>query len=196
MRTVVLFLFVILLKSHAFADSRFSHNHDDLFCEDAILFGFKLGPQVTRYTSVQNRATLLTIRGGTRAVGGAALKFVYGLPRIEFDLFWNVRGGLNTGESLYAISLPVSVKFPIDLGNSVDLELGGGAQPDLVAFEPGPHRQWLYGAFGTAGISVDYTDFVFDFEIRYNVGIKNLAEEIVGGRPIDLQILGGILWIF
>lgn len=180
----------------AYGVSRPGHKHEDLFGEEDLLIGFKLGPELTGYTPVETGTATIDVQSSMRALGGVAFDFIYALPRFEIDVLWNVRGGVNTSENLYAVAIPILAKIPWEVGVGTDLEFGVGYEPDFVMFGNMQHRRLLQGLLASVGLAVDIQDFVFSFAVRYNHGLDTLADEINGARPRDTQMIGGLLWHF
>ena len=192
----LLALCLLLLCDPAHAKARPGHVHWDLFGEEDILMGFKAGPQVVGYTAIQTSTAIIDVQSSMRASIGTSVQFVYAVPRFEFDFLLNTRGGINTRESLYSVAVPVILKFAAEGDKDVDFFAGPGIQPEFVLFGFEPHSGFIYGVLGTIGLSADLPPFVFEFELRYVVGISNIADSLNGARPRDFQMLGGIMWHF
>lgn len=178
------------------AVARPGHKHEDLFGEEDLLIGFKLGPELTGYTPVNTGTATIDVQSSMRALGGVAFEFIYAVPRFEIDVLWNVRGGLNNSDSFHSISIPILAKLPWEIDTGVDLEFGVGYESDFVMFGDQPHRRLLQGILGSVGIAVDFETYVFSFAVRYNHGLDTVADDINGGRPRDTQMIGGMLWHF
>lgn len=190
-------LCLLFFSSQAMAVARPGHDHEDLFGEKDLQLGFKLGPELTTYTTIQQaNGTIIHIQPSVRFSGGGAVKFIYSFPRFEADFFWNARGGLNTSDTYHSLSVPVLVKLPLELEKYVDLEGGVGFQTDQIMFGADPHRTWMFGVLASVGLSVDFKEFLFEIEARYNVGMQNITQDINGASPRDFQLLGGMLWRF
>ena len=194
--SVVGFGSVCLFSQAVFAKARPWHQHEDLFSEDDIMIGFKAGPQINGYTPMKIGITELSAQSTIRFVAGATFKFVYGLPRFEFDIFWNARGGFNSADTLHSFSFPILVKIPLEIDENTDIEFGAGYQFDKVFLAVDTHRSMFQGVVGSIGLSKDYKDFAIEFELRYVVGLYNLDESYVGAYPRDFEILPGLSWHF
>ncbi|MBI3544722.1 MAG: hypothetical protein HY075_15740 [Deltaproteobacteria bacterium] len=118
------------------------------------------------------------------------------MPRFEVGMMWNARGWVNTPDTVHFMALPIAMKFPIELEKDVELELGLGGEPEFTLFGADPHKYFMMGVFGTVGISVDFKAFVFDFDLRYNVGLDDVSSFYPGSRSRDVQVLAGLLWHF
>jgi hypothetical protein len=198
MRTsIALAILALLAGEAAHAKARPGHVHWDLFGEEDVLMGFKVGPTVTGFTAIQSGDAVIDIQSSMRFMAGWAIQFVYDVPRFEVDFFLNSRGGLNSTDSYWSFSIPAILKFAAEGGDKdMDFFAGAGIQSDFVFYGPAPYSSYLYGAVGTLGLSVDIRPFVFEFEMRYNVGFANVADSINGARPRDFQMLVGWLWHF
>jgi hypothetical protein len=182
--------------TNSFADLQAHHQHEDWFDEKTLLIGLKGGPQLTTYTFLRTDRGEIEAEPKIRGLVGPSIQWVYEIPRFEVDFFWLTRGGINTTESMYGGAFPVLLKFAIPLETTTDLELGSGIEPDFIFSGPLPYRNTYIGWLFQFGLTVDFTSAVFEFEVRYNVGIKNFAPTINGAYPRDVQTLLGWLWHF
>ena len=178
------------------AIARPHHVHEDLFDEDDIQIGFKLGPQITSFTSYTTGSAIVAVQASYRFVAGAAIKFVYGLPRFEIDCLWNARGWVNTQDTLNSIAFPVLMKIPVELDKGLDFEVGAGVMPELVVVGANPHTNTMLGVLASIGLSIDFTTFVFDFDLRYNFGVSSVSDVFPGAHNRDLEPIAGLLWHF
>lgn len=178
------------------AVARPHHAHEDIFAEEDLLIGFKLGPQVTSFTDYKSGNATIGVQPNMRFIGGATFKFIYAVPRIEVGFLWNARGWVNTAETVNYLALPVLLKLPLEVDKDIDFEIGAGVEPEVIIFGVDPHRNTMMGILGSVGLSVDFTTFVFDFEIRYNVGTSPVSDFYSGAKNRDLQPIAGVLWHF
>lgn len=195
-----------LTTIQCWAIARPDHPHADLFAEEEIQLGFLVGPNLTGYTSYQSGSSIVSVQSSVRFSGGISTKFIYSFPRFEIDLLWNTRGGINSGETYHSIALPALIKLPIEISfekdenehflSAADLEFGIGYQPDFVFPSTRPHRSLMNGILATAGINIDFRQYILNFEFRYNIGLETIADSINGARPRDAQILLGMFWKF
>ncbi len=187
---------MLAFSPQARAIARPHHVHEDLFNEDDIQIGFKLGPQITGFTNYQQGNANIAVQSTYRFVAGAAMKFIYSLARFELDIMWNSRGWVNTQDTLNNLAFPFLIKFPVELEKGVDFEAGAGVEPEIVMVGANPHTNTMMGVLASVGLSVDFTTFVFDFEIRYNFGVSSVSDNYSGSHNRDLQPIAGVLWHF
>lgn len=196
MRTRVCLLLIILFTVEAAAKSRPRHQHEDIFGEDDLWLGMKVGPKVSSYTDYNSISGKMSVQAEAQYSLGAALKFIYSVPRVELNVLWNVRSGINNDRDLHFVSFPLLVKIPFELEDSFDLELGAGGQADGLIYSNHESRRWLTGFLGTIGIAYDFEVYIFEFEVRYLLGGQPLTASIDGAKPRDLHIFAGLLWRF
>lgn len=189
-------LLVPFPSERAQAKVRAHHEHEDLFDEGDLQLGFKIGPQVSGFTSYAQGNANVTVKSGIRFSGGLATKFIYSLPRFELDMMWNCRAWVNSENTLNTVAFPILVKLPLEVDRGVDFEIGVGGHPELTLFGADPHNSFMMGVLGSAGVSIDFVSWVFEFEARYNVGIDSVSSFYPGASNRDLQILAGVLWHF
>lgn len=182
--------------SKAYAIARPHHQHEDLFDEDDLLVGFRVGPQITSFTPVKNASATVPVPSSMRFLAGGAVKFVYGLPRFEFDIMWNSRGWVNSEDTVNSLAFPIMGKIPVEIDKGIDFEIGVGYQFEAVLGGADPHKGAMQGVLGSIGISVDFKELIFDFDLRYNYGLDAVSESINGAHNRDLQPVGGLLWHF
>lgn len=191
-------LLVVLsgLSQNALAISRPHHSHEDLFAEEDLQLGFKVGPQVTTFTDYKHGNATVGVVSTMRFVAGAAIKFIYDLPRFELDVMWNARGWVNTQDTVNYLAFPFLIKFPVEIDKGVDFEAGLGVEPELIIFGADPHRSIMMGVLASVGVSVDFAAFTFDFDLRYNIGTSSVSDAFSGSKNRDLQPVAGLLWHF
>jgi hypothetical protein len=189
-------LLLALAPATARAVARPHHTHDDLFDESDLQIGVLGGPQITGFTAIQQGNTVISVSSSMRFVTGASFKFIYNYPRVEFDVLWNARGWINTADTVNSLSLPVMLKLPWEIDKGMDIEFMGGFQPDHVIFGADPHNEWLYGVLAGIGLTVDFTKYLFNFELRYDWGTSNVSDQLNGARNRDFMMIGGIAWHF
>lgn len=186
----------LVLEGSALAISRPHHEHEDLFGEEDLLIGFKVGPQINGFTAVQMGSAVIDVQSSMRPLISSVFKFVYAVPRFEVNPGWNIRGWVNSADSVHSLSFPVLMKLPLEVDEGVDLEFGLGVQNDIVLGGADPHKSFLFGIVGSLGVSLDLLSHVFEFEIRYNVGTEDVSDKINGARHRDYQAMGGLMWHF
>jgi len=192
-------LFILLLflaTANAMATSRPRHQHEDLFGEDDLWLGLKAGPKLSSYTDFNSISGTTRVQGEAQYALGGALKFIYAVPRIEFNVLWNVRSGINNERDLHFFSFPLIVKVPVELEENFDVEIGAGAQADALIYSNHPSRRWLTGFLGSLGVSYDFVTYLFEFEIRYVLTSQPLTPSIDGAKPRDLHVMAGLMWRF
>lgn len=172
------------------------HEHEDLFNEQDILMGFKAGTQVTSYTQYTLDNANIVPQSRMRFVAGAAIKFIYEVPRFELDIMWNARGWVNTENTVNFAAFPFLMKFPMTVNKNTEFEIGPGIEPELTMFGADPHNYSMIGVLGAAGFSIDYIDYVVDLELRYNYGLRSVSDAYSGSKNRDLQLMAGVLWHF
>lgn len=192
----ILLVASFLLSFHAVAGIKLSHDHEDLFGEEDLLLGFKLGPQVSGYTSYQTPGATVSVQSAVRGAGGLAIEFLYGFPRFELDLFLNSRTAINSSDSVYSLSIPVLAKAPIGLDEEFEIEVGAGYQGDALFGGADPHRGWLSSVLGSVALMRDLKPMILCLEFRYVFGFDTLDNTINGAKNREAQMLGGLLWHF
>lgn len=176
------------------------HAHEDLFNEQEIHLGAKIGPQLTQYSPVRLAgapdSSTVEIQPAVEFLGGLTIKFVYSYFWMELDVFWNQRAWPNIDDNFFGISTPIYLKFPLELGAGVSVALGAGYQPDFLLYGPIGHRGVLSGFGGSFTASWDLQRWILELELRYNYVVTPLTDAFVGGRPRDFQVLMGPSWHF
>ncbi|MEW6056919.1 MAG: hypothetical protein AB1540_09925 [Bdellovibrionota bacterium] len=169
--------------------------HQDVFGEQELRFGFKLGPQITGYTPIKTPSATVNVQSTMRFTFGAALKFIYEVPRFEVGLMWIIRGGVNTPKNYDSIAIPLLLKLPLEVEKSLDVEVGIGYQPELIVSGPGDPRTASSSIVASAGLAaILASDHFLDFEVRYLHGLNNISDDFNGASPREFQILGGLAW--
>ena len=154
------------------------------------------GPQLTGFTPIQTGTAVVNVQSSMRFVGGATFKFIYDLPRFEIGVLWNTRGWVNTSDTLHSLAMPVLAKLPWEIDKDLDIEFGVGWEADHPVFGAEPYNQFMFGLLGSIGISADFEDWLFEFDVRYLVGFDNVSDQFNGARPRDFQALAGVKWRF
>jgi hypothetical protein len=172
------------------------HEHEDLFGEEDLQIGFKAGPQITSYTQYVLANANIVPQSRMRFVAGAAIKFIYDLPRFELGIQWNARGWVNTENTVNFAAFPFLVKFPLMIEKGLEFEIGPGIQPELTLFGADPHNYSMIGILGAAGLSIDYKQYVIDMELRYDYGLRSVSDAFSGSKNRDFQMVAGVLWHF
>ena len=192
----IFFAFGLVLVADLSATARPRHQHEDLFGEEDLWLGFKAGPKVSYYTDYNSTSGKVSVQGEPQYALGGAIKFIYSLPRIELNLLWNVRTGVNSDRDIHFISAPLLVKMPLELEENFDIELGGGAQADALIYSSHASRKWLTGFVGSLGVVYDFVTFLFEFEMRYVFIAQPVTPSIDGAEPRDLHLMAGLFWRF
>lgn len=195
-RAILAFLIIFTWSTVAFAKSKRIANRDDYFGEDALRIGLKAGPVVSGLTETSTAGGTVYHQSTIRYSGGAALELLYGWSRIEIDGLWAARRNTSDNGTAYGVSFPALFKAALNLSPGIDLELGGGMQPDYITSGSLPMPMWLVGAVGAVGVVAEMGRDAFSIEARYFYGFSGINDSIDGAAPRDFSVLLGYLWAF